>query len=108
MTDYTELVEALRYCVSGVCKNCSYFEKCKKNGTAMAQLHDDAADAIEALQAQLPKHGEWVKKEGKTSYWYVCSECGNRPLKDSEEYSVFSDFCPSCGADMRTKMEVQE
>lgn len=53
MADYTELVEALRYCVSGDCENCSYFDKCKENGTAMDQLHNDAADAIEALQAEV-------------------------------------------------------
>ena len=53
MTDYTKLVKALRYCVSGVCKNCSYFDKCKENGTAMAQLHNDAAAAIEELENML-------------------------------------------------------
>lgn len=62
MKDYSELVNALLYCVSGVCKNCSYFEKCKKNGTAMDQLHNDAAAAIEELQ-QIAAHYEQSAKD---------------------------------------------
>ena len=60
MSDYSKLVKALRYCVSGVCKNCSYFDKCKENGTAMDQLHNDAAAAIEAMEAKVP---HWVSVE---------------------------------------------
>ena len=66
MSDYSKLVEALRYCVSGVCKNCSYFDKCKENGTAMAQLHNDAAAAIEALQAEIR---ESMQKCAECSAW---------------------------------------
>ena len=62
-----------------------------------------AADAIDALQAQLPKRGKWVRKENKLAYWYVCSECGYRP--HSENYPYLSDFCPNCGAKMT---EVQD
>lgn len=114
MANYEKLVEALRYCVSGVCKNCSYFEKCKKNGTAMAKLHNDAADAIEALQAQLPKRGEWVEENRRPrSSQFVCSECHRtaydpQPTRDKAwRKRCRYAYCPNCGADMR-KMEVQD
>lgn len=116
MTDYTKLVEALRYCVSGVCKNCSYFDKCKENGTDMAQLHNDAADAIEALrfeldcvndsikQLALPVDGKWVRVEDGDSWHYECSRCRERPLYSLYGDIVLSGTCPFCGA----KLEVQE
>ena len=54
------------------------------------------------LTKQLPKRGEWVRKEGELTYWYECSERGYRP--HIENYPYLSDFCPNCGA----KMEVQD
>ena len=105
MTDYTELVKALRG------KFIAYDVTGNHNS---AQLYKDAADAIEALQAQLPKRGEWV--EDTTTYAgpglsnYKCSLCGKicgtwrRGLKPSE----LPNWCGNCGADMRAKMEAQE
>lgn len=93
MTDYSELVEALRD--EDNCNVLSYI--------------DDAADAIEALQAeliriykQLPKRGEWEPvpdPEGRP-YKYVCSNCHRFHVNEDEWYG----YCPNCGA----KMEVQE
>ena len=60
MTDNTELIKALRYCIDGTCGNCPYVEKCKKNGRAMDQLHDDAAAAIEELQAENKQFREGI------------------------------------------------
>ena len=65
---------------------------------------------VEALQAELPKRGEWI--EDATTYAgpglsnYKCSLCGKicgtwrRGLKPSE----LPNWCGNCGA----KMEVQE
>lgn len=141
MSDYTELVKALRWCASDEtdCEgNCpySFVTEC------LGKIKLDAAAAIEELQAeqnmyltkqlpqdekdkileyirnapigpigpiepmrieQLPKRGEWVRKEGELTYWYECSECGYRP--HIENYPYLSDFCPNCGVKM---MEVQE
>lgn len=55
MTDYTELVKALRHCMTKedgitICEPCSYYGKgieCEN------VLHTDAAAAIEALQVEL-------------------------------------------------------
>lgn len=84
---YDKLVEALRY----------------------YDLNKHAADAIEELQAQLPKRGEWIKHpEVKNIYGGVYIEC---PFC-GEKYVVqdVSDekFCRNCGSDLRAKMEVQE
>ena len=122
MTDYTELVKALRI-TERICRD-------RMDGQVML----DAADAIEKLvtlyekaemdatnltgklaqaEAQLPKYGEWI--EDTTTYAgpglsnYKCSLCGKicgtwrSGLKPSE----LPNWCGNCGADMR-KMEVQE
>jgi len=46
------------------------------------------------------------------SYWekepdggYVCHECRQCPLLDGSEADALSDFCPSCGAEMRKEQE---
>ena len=100
MTDYTELVKALR--------------SASTVSTAWEKLMHDAAAAIEALQAELPKRGKWI--EDATTYAgpglsnYKCSLCGKicgtwrRGLEPSE----LPNWCGNCGADMRAKMEVQE
>ena len=69
------------------------------------QTAERAAAAIEALQAQLPKRGEWiVHTEVKNIYGGICIEC---PVcRDHFVVLNVSDekYCRSCGA----KMEVQE
>ena len=51
MTDYTELIKALRCCTSphGKCEECSYF----KIGTCRMQTQMDAADAIVELRKRI-------------------------------------------------------
>ena len=111
MTDYTELVKALRYCEFGwsarTCDNCEYSK------TDCQILLSDAAAAIEALQAQLPKRGQYVHGR-ELSREYIgdclvsidyedwrCSVCGIV----FEQWSIPKyNYCPRCGA----KMEVQD
>ena len=124
MTDYSELVKALRLCQFGECGCGKCYYKELKGDWCTEDNHPeffdcddklklDAAAAIEALQAQLPKRGEWV--EDTTTYAgpglsnYKCSLCGKicgtwrRGLEPSE----LPNWCGNCGADM-WKMEVQE
>lgn len=138
MTDYTELVKALTCGNDGKlpCHNneCPYWVD-QWHGIGLCNVikkDADAADAIEALQAELekkrtadcwgckceklePKRGEWV--EDTTTYYagpgrsnYKCSLCGKicgtwrRGLKPSE----LPNWCGNCGADMRANMEVQD
>jgi DNA-directed RNA polymerase subunit RPC12/RpoP len=72
----------------------------------------DAADAIEALQAQLPKRGKWIHsreigKEWIYDHWVTYYEdwhCSNCKVVFEQEEKPKYNFCPNCGA----KMEVQE
>ena len=105
MTDYTKLVEALRG------KFIAYDVTGNHNS---AQLYKDAAAAIEALQAQLPKRGEWVEENRRPrSSQFVCSKCHRtaydpQPTRDKAwRKRCRYAYCPNCGAYMR-KMEVQE
>lgn len=93
----------------------------------MNSMCADAAAAIEALQAQLPKQGEWVWKHrhhgGLKTAKGKC-ECGRDVYAQIDERyetddpycpfcgvmndSIHLNYCPNCGADMRAKTEVQE
>ena len=111
MTDYTELVKALRCCGEyALCNDCPIFETCDGDVDKAMAI---AADAIEELQAQLPKRGEWLPgREISRSYIgdccvsidfedWRCSICGNIiEIPCNPKYK----YCPNCGA----KMEVQD
>ena len=100
MTDYTELVKALR-CKRDDCEGCdiSFFDKDEGWMCQYAAKDDDAAAAIEALQAQLPKRGKWVGVSPMVDT-VQCSVCGGQLFSAELE----TPYCPWCGA----KMEVQE
>lgn len=110
MNDYTKLVEDLRDIEKTMFalgtspintdKISMHYAYDKRWGRTAA----DAADAIEELQAQLPKRGEWVRVEDSDSWHYECSRCRERPLYSLYGDIVLSGTCPTCGA----KMEVQE
>ena len=112
MTDYTKLVEALRCCGNEGCHKCPYQKHIHEKFCWVIAMKD-AADAIEALQAQLPKLGEWI--EDTTTYAghglsnYKCSLCGKicGTWRSGLEPSELPNWCGNCGADMR-KMEVQD
>ena len=91
------LVEALRHCVSdekGVtkCAGCPYYPDITG---CMDRLQTDAAAAIEALQAQLPKRGKWIyhPKDAIEMMFTLpkCSICGH-------ESSDALNYCPNCGS----------
>ena len=58
MTDYTELVKALRIVEKE--QDCNECEAGRWHHDFNCCLFADAAAAIEELQAQLPKRGEWI------------------------------------------------
>ena len=122
MTDYTELVKALRcgeYRPECGSSDCPYWSGL---GCMDGQLVEDAAAAIEELQqiadhyeqtakdywkeaceykAQLPKRGEWVYEDldNFRKYKVTCPHCGAWYVGNYDAYDEPSDFfyCPHCG-----------
>ena len=106
MSQYAELVKALR-CKRDDCKGCdlAFFDKDEGWMCQYAAKDDDAADAIEALQAQLPKRGKWKVDMSHFSPNIVCSVCGVEiPCVAGWCMDAHMNYCPNCGA----KMEVSE
>ncbi len=60
------------------------------------KLIDDVLFYFPTADVVERKRGEWVSLNG----WITCSECGCEP---PNETNIESDFCPNCGADMRSK-----
>ena len=109
MESYNSLVKALRLCQFGECGCGKCYYKELKGDWCTEDNHPeffdcddklklDAADAIEALQAQLPKQGEWEDYNGHLYSLFKCSVCG------SWDFGKYR-YCHVCGAKM---MEVQE
>jgi hypothetical protein len=114
MRDYSKLVKALR-CKRDDCEGCNlaFFDKDEGWMCQYAAKDDDAADAIEALQAQMPKRGVWVFKKDGDSGHHECSVCKGRELYTEYGHGVLTGFCPHCGADLcggryDEKMDVRE
>ena len=82
-----------------VCDKCpiTFKEKCewRNNG------HCSTKTALEALQAEPVKHGEWVasRVEGSSSWFVECSNC--HVIMPPVNYA----FCPNCGAKMKGQEE---
>ena len=123
MTDYTKLVEDLRDIkktmfalgtspinMDNVSIRLAYDKK-------WGRTANDAAAAIEALQAQLPKLGEWqkAKPKGVVTYSNGYAECSH--CHETIWLGWGMNFCPHCGTQNKiidpddydgAKMEVQE
>ena len=125
MSDYSELVKALRRCAEPgtIIDECDTTDDCPYSfdgycGDCMNNLVKDAAAAIEALQAELgkegkrvehllamvneledkmPELGEWELIDGADPMRWGCSRCKYMSWETST-------YCPRCGA----KMEVQD
>lgn len=138
MTDYTELVKALR-CANRYknftkeCYSPNPNEQCRyylQFACDDGRLLSDAAAAIEELKAQLPKRGEWIEEDldNFRKYKVTCPHCGAWFVGNYDAYVEPWDFnyCPHCGnicnptnieyenelkereKEARAKMEVQE
>ena len=105
MTDYTELIRSLRNCSNNRCApcDCGWFDKYQVDESCKEIIMWKAADAIEALQAEVerlePKRGEIVR----------CKECihftqGGWCDREFDWFPVDkNDFCS-----MAEKIEVQD
>ena len=100
MQDYSKLVEALR-CKRDDCEGCdiSFFDKDEGWMCQYAAKDDDAADAIEALQAEVKR------LQDKLCDWCaVCPKERRRP----EDCELLSETPVMYGPSDAAKMEVQE
>lgn len=114
MTDYSELVKALRCkSLSKQCDSCKYgYHLCPdsecNDACHVEQIYADAAAAIEALQAQLPKRGEWITIRLNNGGSYTGCSCCEAPIPTDTMLDYIpeseSKYCYSCGA----RMEVQD
>lgn len=53
------------------------------------------------------RHGQWIRKEDDSCYWYECSECGEKLAKTQWGNDYFSAYCPNCGT-LMDKEEANE
>ncbi len=96
------------------CKDCLHFDACESMLRALGyQCDGDGADAdkrcdtfADRSRYVVREKGEWDCK--RVSFYAGCPSCGCYVKNDAEQ--VFLDdgalnFCPNCGADMRTKGE---
>ena len=134
MSQYAELIHALRYCADRNRPDCSVCEY-EAYDDCDDKLKRDAADAIETLQAEVeelkakkmklaenslrfvgkvreldkrrfePKRGKWKVDMSHFSPHIVCSVCGVEiPCVAGWCMDAHMNYCPNCGA----KMEVQD
>lgn len=110
MTDYSELVKALRIhaSVDIECYECAYHDDCCTNGNGHTKMMTDAAAAIEELQAEQKKTVTQIFCEEQHEWEEYCTGLMNRirELKaqlpkrgewiDSKE-RMRPDMCSVCG-----------
>lgn len=116
-SNYAQLVKALRHCNGPsflTCRECQYSNDML---TCIYKMLRDAAAAIEDLQAQLPKLGEWqkAKPHGVVTYSDGYAECSH--CHEAIWLGWGMNFCPHCGTQNKiidpddydgAKMEVQD
>lgn len=56
--------------------------------------------ALDPVDAELVKHGQWIFKNGYLGNTYYCSECEKAVYLDKYGEPNLTDFCPDCGAKM--------
>lgn len=102
MTEYNDLVKDLRNCANYRCSpaDCGWFDKYQVDESCKGIIMWKAADAIEALQAELPKRGEWVDGDARR-VTARCSVCGHLRLGNGAEWAnKHVHFCEVCGSRM--------
>ena len=113
MTDYSELVKALRGLANGIWKNSEYtwfggeekvfadaaaaIEDLQKDLATLQKCYEIADTTADEVLKQLPKRGEWELIDGAEPMRWGCSRCKYLSWETS-------NYCPRCGA----KMEVQD
>ena len=71
---------------------------CPWCGSQMVEekVRENIKDAPTAAVVEV-RHGQWIRKEDDSCYWYECSECGEKLAKTQWGNDYFSAYCPNCG-----------
>ena len=82
-------------------RNTSYGIQFGGRAKDFAQLTDDipAADVVEVV------HANWERSDKKYSYYqYKCSNCGCDDYTQTDRHGIckLMNYCPNCGAKMRS------
>ena len=96
---------------------CSLPKIQSEDGQDYVQLYD----VLETVRRYMPnKKGHWIgvscndafggdyeawMSHGDPIAYHYCSECKDEGYLDEDGKEILSDFCPSCGADMRSDGE---
>lgn len=67
----------------------------------------EAVENAETIDAEPVRHGQWIgieydgEADGNPVYdVWECSECGH---EHNGDFDTLTDYCPNCGADMRSR-----
>jgi DNA-directed RNA polymerase subunit RPC12/RpoP len=109
--DAADAIEALNHLVDLNTERCEGLRKQLREAQENYEKHlneleaqlTSAAAAIEDLQAQLPKRGEWLNVTDSYHWYGKCSVCGKEFVVNAY-YADGMNYCPNCGA----RMEVQD
>ena len=106
MTDYTELVKALRVCISEL--NCGDCPLLYRDSCSSDELMNDAAAAIEALQANVKRLKE-ANDELREAQTYI-DHYGDKWLTSAKDVptAAYEHGYADGRAEAMAKMEVQE
>lgn len=113
MHDLEKVIKGLECCgegAHGCCRECPYNDH--RTGTIEYCTSALCADALAILKEQPErKRGHWVSvddgdvvtidNDGSPERPCYCSEC-KEYLVASDEYAVYGNYCPCCGAQMES------
>ena len=69
----------------------------------LCHLVDEVFDWLPAADVRPVVRASWEEKEKDGVSRYACSVCGEHTPKDRWGQEWHSNFCPNCGADMRSR-----
>lgn len=111
MSDLISRETTLNVLKERYCEGCTYYGvRCKSVLAGNCPIYNViiAVDAVQAVDAEIVRHGKWILAQGMRPPEYrnkkCCSVCGGFAMHDFMGRERLSFFCPSCGA----KMDLEE
>ena len=76
-----------------------YPNELHKNLNVYENAEKLAKYGLERVPSIEPRKGRWIWTENDEC---ICSECGEEDIMNFDGVYMMNDFCPNCGADMRS------